>query len=77
MSFGEGDLHERCEMYRKQLGGMTAANNRLKEELSELSELVRDMWKELCDLEGSYEENGYSTSLPEFEQRVKAMGIEV
>lgn len=30
MSFGEGNLHEKVDMYRRQLGGSQAANNRLK-----------------------------------------------
>lgn len=32
MSFGEGTLREKCEAYRRQVGGAQAANNRLKGE---------------------------------------------
>ena len=32
MSFGEGNLREKCEAYRRQVGGTQAANNRLKGE---------------------------------------------
>lgn len=43
MSFGDGDLHEKCEMYRRQLGGTQAALNRSKQRCKELESLVRDM----------------------------------
>lgn len=36
MSFGDGNLHEKCEQYRRQLGGMTAARNRMKDENGKL-----------------------------------------
>ena len=36
MSFGDGNLHEKCEEYRRQLGGMTAAHNRTKARIAEL-----------------------------------------
>lgn len=40
MIFKEGDLHEKCEMYRRQLGGVSAANNRLKERIKSLEAAV-------------------------------------
>lgn len=39
--------------------------------------LIRDMWKDLVDLQGGYEELGYKTSLPEFADRMRELGIEV
>ena len=59
MSFGDGDLHEKCEMYRRQLGGVNAANNRkskrireLEKRVAELESFVRVMpkcWDADCD----------------------------
>jgi len=59
MRFGDGDLHEKCEMYRRQLGGVNAANNRksqrireLEKRVAELESLVRVMpkcWDGDCD----------------------------
>lgn len=48
MSFKEGDLHGKCEMYRRQLGGMTAANNRLKGRVKGLEELVDGLAKKVA-----------------------------
>lgn len=61
MSFGEGNLREKVadlnrqvDSYRRQLGGMTAAKNRLKDENNrlyreniELRVLVENMLKEI------------------------------
>ena len=72
MSFGDGDLHEKCEMYRRQLGGVNAANNRksqrireLEKRVAELESLVRDMAS--CD---AWEDR-------RIEQRMAALGLEV
>lgn len=43
MSFGEGNLHEKCEMYRKQLGGTNAAFARCRQRCMELESLVRSL----------------------------------
>ena len=74
MSFNEGDLHEKCEMYRRQLGGVNAANNRksaeirrLKKRVAELESLVRDMWPlVLAD-----------SASEAFAERMRELGIEV
>lgn len=41
---------ERCEMYRKQLGGMTAAHNRMKEELKQCRAVVRKRDRQLSKM---------------------------
>lgn len=50
MSFGEGDLHgklreaeERADMYRRQLGGMTAAHSKRKKELEEAKAEIAEL----------------------------------
>ena len=80
MSFGDGDLHEKCEMYRRQLGGVNAANNRksaeirrLRKRVAELESLVRDMASELRSLN----DGGIPTDCMEHEQRIRELGIEV
>ena len=57
MSFGEGNLHEKCEMYRRQLGGVNAASNRksgeirrLRAENDELRDEVARLRREASDL---------------------------
>ncbi len=80
------DVNERCEMYRRQLGGANAANNRKSAKIRELTEkldeqgartasleaLVRDMWDALIANHG-----GYVTvmTLEKFEERMKALDI--
>lgn len=36
-------MDAKCEQYRRQLGGMTAAHNRAKQRIAELEVLVRHM----------------------------------
>ena len=43
MSFGEGDLHERCEMYRRQLGGTNAALRRETQKAKDLQDQVDEL----------------------------------
>jgi len=68
------NAEERCEMYRRQLGGVNAANNRksaeirrLKKRVAELESLVRDMWP-LVLADGASEA---------FAERMRELGIEV
>ena len=72
MSFGDGDLHEKCEMYRRQLGGVNAANNRkaaeirrLRKRVAELESLVQDM------------ASGDAWEDRRIEQRMAELGLEV
>ena len=45
MSFGDGDLHEKCEMYRRQLGGVNAASNRKSQRIRELEKRMKRLEK--------------------------------
>lgn len=51
MSFGDGNLRERCDMYRRQLGGTNAALARARQEIKELraaNEHLKDVNGALC-----------------------------
>ena len=72
MSFGEGDLHEKCEMYRRQLGGVNAANNRKSAEIRRLRKRVAELESLVCDMAScdAWEDR-------RIEQRMAALGLEV
>ena len=48
-----------------------------QERVKALESLVRELWEDLVGLQGGYEELGYQTSLPEFSDRMRKLGIEV
>lgn len=50
MSFGDGDLHkenqqlrDKCDMYKRQLGGMQAAYNRAKQRVDEANKRINEL----------------------------------
>ena len=63
------DVIERCEMYRRQLGGMTKSKNALNQKLKSVQKLALDIFKEYVDshtwLEGG---NPNVRSLSKFEE---------
>ena len=76
MSFGDGNLHEKCDMYRRQLGGTNAALNRSRQRERDIEGLVQSLFRTLCTLFV----NGHAPTgrqIDHYEKRIKDIGIEV
>ena len=52
----DGNLNEKCESYKRQLGGMTASRNMLKQELKECQKDLRNSERQLSKMKYFAEE---------------------
>lgn len=84
MSFGDGNLRERVGDLNRQVdklqrvnGELCAEINRQERRIRELESLVRDMFAVLDVHERHWRDDGEFTAHEHFEQRMKALGLEV
>lgn len=76
MSFGDGNLHEKCEQYRRQLGAANARARNYKQRINDLERLASNMATVLDGLANQHYTlnfNYYRTLVA----RAREMGIEV
>ena len=76
MSFGDGNLHKKCEQYRRQLGAANVRARNYKQRIEDLEKLSKDMSEVLDGLANRHRPlnfNYYRTLVA----RAREMGIEV
>jgi len=76
MSFGDGNLHEKCEQYRRQLGAANVRARNYKQRIKDLERLASNMATVLDGLANRHRplKLNYYRSLV---NRAREMGIEV